>query len=459
MKTVLEVISPVKKKLMVEVEPEEVDKKVEETYRTLGKSAKVHGFRPGKIPRRILERYYGAQVSEEVARELVKETLPKAMDETKTYPLTLPLVENEILKEGETFKYTAVLEVKPEFELKDYMGLEVEKEIVRVKDEDVERQLEEIRKANGKLVTVQEDRSVREGDFAIVQYVAYHEGKPMEDLKADNYPIKVGSNEFHPEFEKALLGHKAGDATRVKVMFEEKHPNPKLAGKRLDFQIQVKEIKELKLPELDDEFAKNLGADFDSLEALRQKIRDELKTREEKRTDRDLKRRLLAKISKNVDFELPESLVEEEIEYGIASLNQNLARMGSSLEKARLKKEKLREEFRPAAEKRVKDLLLIGEIAQQNDLRTEESEVDESIKQIAASMNQDPALVRQYYEANRMVDSLRQKLLEEKTLNFLAKGANVREVDAAQLPVEEESSGSSRNEQDRQASPADFSEK
>jgi trigger factor len=451
MKTALEVISPVKKKLVVEVEPEEVNRKVEETYRSLGKSAKVAGFRPGKIPRGILERYYSQQVAEEVARELVKETLPKAMDETKTYPITLPLIENEMLKSGESFKYTAVLEVKPEFELKDYMGLEVEKEIVQVKDEEVEKQLEEIRKANGKLVPVEEDRPIQEGDFAIVQYVAYHEGKPVENLKADNYPVKVGGSEFHPDFEKALLGHKPGDSARVNVQFEAEHANPKLAGKRVDFQIQVKGIKELKVPNLDDEFARGLNADFENLEALRQKVRDELKSREESRTDRELKRRLLSKISQKVEFELPESLVEEEIEYGMASLNQNLARMGSSLEKAGLKKEKLREEFRPAAEKRVKELLLLGEIARQHDLQTEASEIEEAIGRIAAGMNQDPAVVRQYYEANRMVDPLRQRLLEEKTLNFLAKGANIRELEAAQMPVQEETSGSSRNEQDRQA--------
>jgi trigger factor len=217
MKSALEVISPVKKKLVVELEPEEVDKKIEETYRNLGKSAKVPGFRPGKIPRKVLERVYGPQVSEEVARELVKETLPRAMDETRTFPLSVPMVENDMLKAGEPFKYTAVLEVKPEFELKEYMGLDVEKEIVRVKEEEVEKQLEEIRKANGKLVAVEEDRPIREGDFAIVQYAAYQDGKLLEELKADNHPVKVGSNEFHPEFEKALLDHKTGDSVRVGV--------------------------------------------------------------------------------------------------------------------------------------------------------------------------------------------------------------------------------------------------
>jgi len=443
MKTALEVISPVKKKLIVELEAEEVDKKIERTYRTLGKSAKVPGFRPGKIPRKVLERVYGAQVFEEVARELVKESLPRAMDETKTFPLSVPMVENDVLKSGEPFKYTAILEVKPEFELKEYMGLEVEKEIVHLKEEEVEKQLEEIRKANGKLVALEEDRPIREGDFAIVRYVAYQDGKLVEELKGDNHPVKVGSNEFHPDFEKALLGHKAGDSLRVSVPFEPGHPNRKLAGKKVDFQVEVIGMKMLKLPELNDEFARSLGADFETLEALKQKIRDELKSREEKRTDRDLKRRLLKKISDKVDFELPESLVEEEINYGIQTLNQNLMRMGSSVQKSGLQQEKLREEFRPAAEKRVKDLLLLSEIARQQGLHTEQSEIDESIARMAEGMNQDPAVVKQYYEANQMVDSLSQRLLEEKTLNFLVKGATIREMEAAQMPVDEATKGTS----------------
>ena len=450
MKTALEVISPVKKKLLIEVEPEEVNRKVEETYKSLGKSAKVAGFRPGKIPRKILERHYGDQVAEEVARELVRETLPAAMDEHKTFPLTMPVVENGTVKGGETFKYTAVLEVKPEFELKDYTGLEIEKEIVRVGDEDVDKQLEEIRKGNGKLTPAEEGRGAQEGDFAIVNYAGFQEGNPLEDLKADHFPIKVGSNEFHPDAEKQLLGRKPGDALTVQVTFEPNHPNPKLAGKSVELRIQVQELKELKLPELNDEFAKSLGADFQDLNALKQKIREELTSREDKRTDRDLKRRLIRKISDKVQFDLPESLVEEEIEYGLATLRDNLRRMGSSFEKAGFDQQKLREEFRPAAEKRVKELLVLGKIAEQQGLEVDETEVEEGFARMAASMNQEPAVVRRYYDANRMTDSFRHRLLEEKTLNFLVKGANLREVPASEIPREEgKTPESQRNAQEQ----------
>jgi trigger factor len=438
MKTALEVISPVKKKLLVEVEPEEVLRKVEETYKSLGKTAKVPGFRPGKIPRRILERQYGSQVAEEVARDLVRDTLPMAMDEQKTYPLTMPLVENGSVKGGEPFKYSAVLEVKPEFDLKDYTGLEVEKEIILVTEEDVEKQFEEIRKANGKVIAVEGGRAAQESDFAIVSYEGSQGGIPVNDLKADHFPIKIGSGEFHPDAEKALLGRKPGDSLRVDVKFEENHPNAKLAGKSVELRIQLQELKEVKLPDLDDEFAKGLGADFQDLNGLRQRIRDELTSREEKRTDRDLKRRLLRKISDKVQFDLPESLVEEEIDYGLASLRENLQRMGSSFEKAGFDQQKLREEFRPAAEKRVKELLVLGKIAEEHGLLVDETEMEEGFARIAVGMNQDVSVVKRYYEANRMTDSFRQRLIEEKTLNFLVKGANVRQVSAAEIPRDEE---------------------
>jgi trigger factor len=225
---------------------------------------------------------------------------------------------------------------------------------------------------------------------------------------------------------------------RAKVQFEKNHHVPKVAGKRVDFQIRVIGIKEPRLPELNDEFVKGLSADFETMETLKARIREELTSREERRVESDLRRRLLQKVSEKVEIELPESLVEEEINYAVAMVQQNLTRMGSSLEKAGLRKDKLREEFRSASERRVKDLLILGEIARQNELSVDDGELEEGFRQIAAGMNQDPAAVRSYYEANHLVDSYSQRLLEEKTLNFLVKGANIQHVEAAQIAAEQE---------------------
>ena len=433
MKTSLEEISPVKKKLLVEVDPAEVDRKIEEAYRLLGRKAKVDGFRPGKVPRRILERYFKDQVVEDVTKGLLNDTLPRAVEESKAIPLTIPMVENDGLKAGQSFKYTVVMEVRPQFELKDYMGIELEKEIVQVTDQDVERNLEEIRKAHATMKPVEEDRGAREGDSIVIDYEGFEAGKPIEGVKAQNFMITLKAEANHPDFEKGLIGLKAGDSKDLEVHFDEQHQNAKLAGKHVTFKVKATDLKITELPELNDEFARSLGGEFPDLEALKKKVRESILQNEEKRVERDFRRRLIRKIADKVDFELPESLVESEMRTGIESVRQNLLRMGSNMERAGLKEEKLREDLLPAAKGRVKELLVLGEIAKQSELTISDMELEEGFEEMAKSLGQEPQVMRKFYEARELVDSFRDKLLEEKTLNYLAKGAKILEVPASQM--------------------------
>jgi len=436
MKARIEEITPVKKRLTVEVGSEEVDRKIDEAYKELKKKARVDGFRPGKVPRNILEKYFREEVTQDVKRGLMSETLPKAFEETKIYPIAMPLIENESLKAGEGYTYTALMEVRPQFELKDYMGLEVEKESVSVGDEAVGAQLEEIRRVNSRLKPLDEDRGIQSDDCAVIEYEAFEEGKPIQGMKAENFLVRVGHDQFHPEFEKGLLGLKCGQFKEITVDFEKTHPNAQLAGKKVLFKIKVTEIKIMELPELNDDFAKNLGADFNDLASLKNRIREDLKAREEKRVDRDLKRKLLDKIAAALTFDLPESLVDSEMNYAIETVKQNLARMGSNFAKAGLTEEKVREDFRPASEKRVKDLLILGEIARQNELNLTESEIDEGFADLAKGIGQDPKVVRQYYEAKGLSEGFKDRLLEEKTLNYLVKGAKIKEFKAARVDAD-----------------------
>jgi len=433
MKASIEQITPVKKRLTVEIDAEEVKRKIEEAYKELKKRAKVDGFRPGKVPRNILERYFGEQVTQDVKRGLLSESLPQAFEETKIFPVVMPVIENESLKAGEGYKYVALMEVRPEFELKDYMGLEVEKESVSVNDETVNSQLEEIRRVNSRLKPLEEDRGIRNDDCAILEYEAFEGEKPIEGVKAQNFLVRVGNNQFHPEFEKSLIGLKAGQSAEITVDFEKEHSNTKLAGKRVLFKVKVTDVKLMELPELNDDFAKSLGADLNDLESLKNRIRDDIKAREEKRVDRELKRKLLDKIGATVTFDLPESLVESEMRYAVETVKQNLLRMGSNFDKAGLTEEKVRQDFRSASEKRVKDLLILGEVARQHDLSLSEMELDEGFADLAKGIGQDPKVVRQYYESKDLLEGFRDRLLEEKTLNYLVKGAKIREVEAARI--------------------------
>jgi len=433
MKASIEQITPVKKRLTVEIDAEEVNRKIEDAYKELKKRAKVDGFRPGKVPRNILERYFGEQVTQDVKRGLLSESLPQAFEETKIFPVVMPVIENESLKAGEGYKYVALMEVRPEFELKDYMGLEVEKESVSVNDETVNSQLEEIRRVNSRLKPLEEDRGIRNDDCAILEYEAFEGEKPIEGVKAQNFLVRVGNNQFHPEFEKSLIGLKAGQSAEITVDFEKEHSNTKLAGKRVLFKVKVTDVKLMELPELNDDFAKSLGADLNDLESLKNRIRDDIKAREEKRVDRELKRKLLDKIGATVTFDLPESLVESEMRYAVETVKQNLLRMGSNFDKAGLTEEKVRQDFRSASEKRVKDLLILGEIARQHDLSLSEMELDEGFADLAKGIGQDPKVIRQYYESKDLLEGFRDRLLEEKTLNYLVKGAKIREVEAARI--------------------------
>ncbi len=429
MKTVLEEVSPVKKKLIIEIEADEIDKRVDKAFRQFGKKAKLRGFRPGKIPRKILESYFGDQVLEDVTNSLIKETLPEAMDETSTLPLSVPVVENEVLKIGQNYKYSAVMEVRPEFELKEYLGIEAGKEKCVVTDEDVARQIEEIRIARGNLKPVIEDRGIGEGDYAIIDYEAFEGDRAVEGIKSENFSLNIGKKKFYPGIEEALIGSKKGDDKEIKVDFEDNYFHSKLAGKSVRFRVHIKEIKEAELPELNDEFAKGLGGKFSGLDDLKKKVREELIEREEKRIDRDLQESILKKISESVEFELPESLVEPEIQSSIENIKQNLIRAGSSIDKSGLDETKLKEEIRPAAEKSVKNMLILGEIAKQNNLSITEDDLTKGFEEMSRGIGHEPQEIRRYYEANNLMDAFRQTLLKEKTLKFLVENAKVTEVD------------------------------
>ena len=433
MKTTLEDISPVKKKLLIEIDSKEVDKKLNQAYGEIRKTAKIPGFRPGKVPRKILETYFGSQVIDDVTRGLISESFPKAVDEVKTFPLGQPILEKEALKQGQDFNYSAIIEVRPEFEVKDYLGVDVEKELFSISEEDVKKRLEEIREANGKMASIEEERQITDGDFVIVDYEGFEDSQLVEDVKSSNLLVKVGKNDFHPKFDEALIGLKKEDETEVDIDFEENFYHTKLAGKSVNFKIKIVDIKELVLPELNDEFASNLGADLKDLDSLKNELKNAITSQEEKRIDSELKQRLLEKISEGIDFELPEVLVDAEIDFSARRLNDNLERSGSSLEKAGISEAGLKKEFRPASEKRVREMLILDRIAKQDEIDINDDDLEEGYGKLAESMGQDVETVKKYYEARGQVDALKEELLKEKTLNYLVNHANISEVERDSL--------------------------
>jgi trigger factor len=433
MKITVEDITPVKKRLRVEIEADEVNRKLNQAYGDIRNKVRIPGFRPGKAPRKILESYYGNQVREDVTKELIADSFPKAVDEAKTFPLGQPVLEKESLKQGDPFFYSAIMEVRPQFEVKNYLGLEIQKEILSVSDDDVQNRLEEIRKANGKLTSIAEKRPIREGDYAIVDYKGFENGQPMEGIHSSNLLVKIGKNDFHPKFDEALVGLVKDDETEIDIDFEKDFYHSRLAGKQVHFKTKVVDIKELALPELDDAFASSLGSDFKDLETLRYEIRKAITSENEKRIDGELKQRLIEKVSEGLDFELPDVLVEAETDFSVNRFKNNLERGGASIEKMGLSEEGMKKEFRPLSEKRVREMLILEQIAKQAQITVTVEDLEEGYRELALHMGQDTETVKKYYEAQDQVESLKEELLKQKTLKYLVDHAKVLEVQKDEL--------------------------
>jgi trigger factor len=438
MKKSIKEISQVKRQINVEVEAEEVTKKLDQAYRELSKSVKVKGFRPGKTPRKILEQYYGKEIMTDVKNDLIKESFSKVIEETKLFPLGNPSIEDESIRPDENFKYTILMEVKPDFELKEYMGISVEKEILNISEDNTDKKLEEIKEAHAQLISINEERGIKEGDYVIIDYDCIWKDKPLKGIEGKDFIVHVGDKNFYPEIESSLKGLNKAEKKDIKLDFAENFGDKRLAGKSVIFHIRVEDIKKKDLPDLNDDFARSLGKEFKSLTDLRERVKKDITLQEEKRIDSELKKRLLKKITATVDFELPQAMVESEIEYSIATIKQNFLRAGSKLGSAGISEDKMRQDLRIGAEEKVKEELVLGKIADLEDIKLEDSDIRDGFQELATQTGRDLAMLQQYYEKNNLMDSFRNQLLIEKILNYLVQGAKIAEVQEISKEVQKD---------------------
>ena len=428
METNIEEISQVKRQINVEIKTEEVTKKLDQAYNELSKRAKVKGFRPGKTPRKILEQYYAKEIMTDVKNDLIKESFSKVIEETKLFPLGNPSIEDEAIQPGKSFKYTILMEIRPDFELKEYMGISVEKEILNISEDNADKKLEEIREAHAQLVSINEERGIKEGDYVIIDYECMWKDNPIKGIEGKDFMIHVGDKNFYPEIESGIKELKKAEKKDINIDFREDFRDRRLANKNVTFHIKVEDIKKKDLPDLNDDFARSLGKEFKTLADLRERVTKEITLQEEKRIDSELKKRILKKITATVDFELPQAMVENEIEYSIASIKQNFLRAGSKLESAGISEDSMRQDLKLAAEEKVKEELILGKIADLEDTKLEDSDIRDGFQELAAQTGQDLTMLQQYYEKNNLMDSFRNQLLIEKILNHLVQGAKISEV-------------------------------
>ncbi len=424
MRASAEEISPIKKKIAVEIPEDEVGKEVESIYKELGRTAKIKGFRPGKVPRNILERYFKDHVKVEVVRKLIEESYPKALTETHLEPVSPPVVDPGEFEQGKPFQYSAVIEVKPEIKLEGYTGLKIEGKREEVKDEEVEERLKALQNLHSNLKTVSEARTIQAGDFVILNYEASLNGKPLEGGKAIDFTVEVGSGQFIPAFEEKIIGLKPEEEKEIEVTFPQDYGYQKWAGKTISFQVKIKEIKEKIFPPLDDEFAKDLG-DYSSLGELKAKLTEDIKKEKELALERQLKDSVVDRLLEANPFEVPESLVEEQAKAMVSDTKLKLAAQGVVFKNLGVSEEKLQEDYKAMAQKQVRTVLILDKIAGQEGIAVTDQEAEDRLKEMSERTHQKFEVVKQYYEKNGLLPEVKAGILRDRALSFLLEKAEI----------------------------------
>ncbi|HBT46583.1 MAG TPA: trigger factor [Peptococcaceae bacterium] len=406
--------------LEVEVEAPRLEQALDKAYKKLVRQVNIPGFRRGKAPRFILERYMGKEPLYSEAMDIViPAAYREAVEETKIEPIGHPEVEIVQAEEGQPLIFKATVEVKPEVRLGEYKGIPVERPGVKVTDEDVEAYLKGLQERFAQLKDVEEG-SLQEGDTAIIDFQGQVEGRDYPGLKGESYPLEIGSGTFLPGFEAQLVGVKVDEEREVKVTFPADYYREELAGKEAVFTVKVRGIKRKQLAPLDDEFAKDVS-EWETLDELKEDIRQRLTEQRKQRAEAEVRRQVVERAVENAEVELPAVLVERRIAHLVNDMAWRLHGQGLSLEQLMERSgktwEQLKEDMRPQAEKEVKTDLVLEAIAKAEGIEATQEDVEREIQKMAQLLQQPAEKVRERMEKN--LDGLRYDIIINKTIDFL----------------------------------------
>jgi len=422
----VEDVSSIKKKLVFEVAPEKVDKEIGRAYKKIGKTAKIKGFRAGKVPDSVLEKYYGAQMEQEVLTRLINDTYFKALDENNIPAIGEPnIVDSSGINKGEVFTYEAEVEIKPEVTAKDYIKLTLEKEKFAADPKVVDERLEEMRNSRSQL-EVTKRKKARKGDSVVIDFEGFVDEEAFEGGKGEDYLLELGSGSFIPGFEEQVVGMKREESKDVAVSFPDEYGQAELAGKPAVFKVTLKEIKEKVVPELGDEFAKGFGAD--TLDELKEELKKSYEAQEKDRVENDLREKLVSALIERNPIEIPEAMIAKQLEYMYENISNRMQSQGMSVEMLGITPENFRENYRDTAVEQVSGKLILEAIARQESIQADESEIDAKLEEISTMANAPLETVKKYYSTPEARVGLMAQIAEEKVISFLLDSAKVKEV-------------------------------
>lgn len=425
-------------KLTIEVSAEELEKAIQEAYLKEKGKISLPGFRKGKVPRKMIEKMYGAGIFyEEAANTLIQENYPSAADESGVDIVSRPTIDIVQIESGKPFIFTAEVAVRPEVKLGKYLGVQVTKIDTSVSDEEVAEALEKERNNNARTVTVT-DRPAANGDTAVIDFEGFVDGVAFEGGKGENHPLELGSHSFIDTFEDQLVGKNAGDEVEVNVTFPEQYQAAELAGKPAMFKVKIHEIKTKEFPELDDEFAQDVS-EFDTLAEYKEDVRKRLAEQKENEAKRTKEDEAIQKIIDKSEMELPEAMIETQCENMVNDFAQRIAQSGLSMEQymqfSGLTIEKLKEQVRPEAVTRIKSSLVLEQIAKEENIEVTDADIDAEVEKMAASYGMEADKLKEYM-GDAEKESMKRDISVTKAVDLIME--NVKERAKAKSKKEKE---------------------
>ena len=417
-------ISPVKVEVKVEVPWERVSQDLDKSYAKLAKTAKVRGFRPGKVPRQMVEKLFAKQVKSEVASSLIQQGLIKAVEEHDLQICSEPSIDSEpAINKGEPMSFKAVIEVRPTIEAIDLDGLEVKHITPKATDEAIDERLNELRKQNADFREPDPIRGAKDGDRITVDFTVSVDGEVQEQLGGEDREIQLGDDSFLDALEEGMKGMKPGESKKVDVPFPADHPNEVLKGKTAEFELTVKALHERLLPEADDELAKDAG-EYETLDELKTAIREELQEKLDRRDENELREKLIdAVLAKNA-IEVPPAMIKEQQQRMLYEMAQFAQMFGQQMGP------EMFDGLGERAERRVRAGLVLGALARLNDLTLDDAAVDAEIADIAEKTGKHIAKVKVEYRGERR-EQLESELIDRKIMAFLKEKATILAVQDA----------------------------
>ena len=437
MKIDIDELSPVQRKVRVELPAEAVAGEFSRVYKNLGQRVRVKGFRSGKIPRSVLQGIYGHEVKGEVKSHLVEDSLEEIVKERGLQIVSRPEVETAEFNESGPFSFSAVFEVKPDFEVKDYLGVEVEKVKIAITNAQVEDALHRLQEGHARLEPVEGRDVVQKGDFVLLDFEGTLGGKPFSGGKGENYALEVGSGRALPQFEDTIAGLTLGQRHSVAVNYPENYPNKEIAGKSVDFSIVVREIKQKVLPTLDDEFAKDHG-ECATLDELRARIRGRLEDELGRYQNDELKEKLVSRLIDANSFPIPPSMVERQTRYLMERYQNQIAAQHDSRDEANPPMEEVRKNLEARAMRQVHATLLVEKIAELERIEITEKDIQDRVDSLARAAGERAKNLREIYSRAEARDDLRSQMVFDRTVGFLLDRATIKEVDPPISEVDEQ---------------------